>query len=68
MTLLSYIGYNLPTKHYLYTDPSNAEQFLLRQNFGFPIDDVAVAENFTVKVVLPEGAFDIKVLSCSEMA
>jgi oligosaccharyltransferase complex subunit alpha (ribophorin I) len=49
------IGYNLPTKYFL---KSNGEQFLLNITFGFPFKEI-IAEEMTVKIVLPEGSSNI---------
>jgi oligosaccharyltransferase complex subunit alpha (ribophorin I) len=53
-----FIGYNLPSKFYVYTD--NQDSYLLNLTFGMPYQDM-LARNYTVKIVLPEGATDIKV-------
>ena len=50
------IGYNLPTKFFL---KSSEEQFALNITFGFPFKEI-IAEEMTVKIILPEGSTDIQ--------
>ena len=52
------IGYNFPTYHYLYTQDNNPDQYILKQTFAFPFEDI-VAEEYILKIILPEGAKDI---------
>ena len=52
------LGYYLPTANYLFND---GNQFVLRIPFIGHLFDNAVVENAVVRVVLPEGASDIKV-------
>lgn len=52
------IGYNLPSKFHISTDGGNT--YTLNVTFGLPYEDI-LARNYTVKVVLPEGAGNIKV-------
>jgi len=52
------IGYNLPTKFHVNTD--GIENYSLNLTFGLPFVDI-VAKNYTMKIVLPEGASDINV-------
>jgi oligosaccharyltransferase complex subunit alpha (ribophorin I) len=54
-----FIGFNLPTKFHVFTD--GQDNFLLNLTYGLPYDGV-LAKNYTLKIVLPEGAYDIKVL------
>lgn len=49
------ISYNLPTNYYLFTKSDDASSFVLKQNFGSPFGNI-LAEKYTVKVILPEGA------------
>eukprot|EP01017_Pseudomicrothorax_dubius_P041288 TRINITY_DN6585_c0_g2_i2.p1 TRINITY_DN6585_c0_g2~~TRINITY_DN6585_c0_g2_i2.p1 ORF type:complete len:461 (-),score=143.39 TRINITY_DN6585_c0_g2_i2:160-1542(-) len=53
------IGYNLPTEDFLRQDVADSEQFVLNVNFGFHFDRI-MAEDYTLKVILPEGAKDIQ--------
>lgn len=50
------IGYNLPTKYFL---KSKDDQFALNITFGFPFKEI-IAEEMTVKIILPEGSKDIQ--------
>ncbi|EAL60811.1 dolichyl-diphosphooligosaccharide-protein glycotransferase [Dictyostelium discoideum AX4] len=54
-----YTGYNLPIEKFLSVDTLTG-QYHLNVTFGVGIDNVYV-ENHILKVVLPEGATDIKV-------
>ncbi len=54
------IGYNIPTKYHLFYDLLKPENFVFNFTFLHDFDDI-IAENYTLKVVLPEGATDIKV-------
>lgn len=51
------LGYYLPTQEYLFND---GNQFVLRIPFISHLYDNSVVEQATVRVVLPEGASDIK--------
>ncbi len=53
-----FIGYNLPSKFHISTN--DAELYTLNVTYGLPYADV-LARNYSVKIVLPEGANDIKV-------
>jgi oligosaccharyltransferase complex subunit alpha (ribophorin I) len=53
------IGYNLPTKFYVSTDGKDLHS--LNLTYGLPYYDM-VARNYTMRVVLPEGANNIKVI------
>lgn len=53
------LGYNLPTSSALQLLKSDTSVHILEQEFGFVISDM-IAENYTLKVILPEGASDIK--------
>ena len=52
------IGYNLPTKFNV--KKNNNNEYMLNVSFGMPFEDI-LAKNYTVRVVLPEGADNIKV-------
>lgn len=52
------IGYNLPSKFHITTDGENT--YSLNLAFGLPYYDL-LARNYTVRVVLPEGASGVKV-------
>lgn len=49
------LSYNLPTKSFLSQDQNDESKFQLKQKFGFPFESM-IAEEFTLRVVLPEGA------------
>uniref|UniRef100_A0A914X1M5 Dolichyl-diphosphooligosaccharide--protein glycosyltransferase subunit 1 n=1 Tax=Plectus sambesii TaxID=2011161 RepID=A0A914X1M5_9BILA len=51
------IGYNTPSYEYLY---SSGGHFALRMRFLDHVFDNAVVEDLTVKIILPEGAKNIK--------
>ena len=50
------IGYNLPISYFV---KSKENQFMLNTTFGIPFTDI-VADELIVRVILPEGAWDIK--------
>ena len=52
------IGYNLPTKFHVKTN--NRGNYMVNLTFGMPYTNM-LARNYTVKVILPEGADNIKV-------
>ena len=52
------IGYNLPSKFHVNTD--NNGNFVVNLTFGMPYKDL-LAKNYSVEVILPEGADNIKV-------
>ena len=52
-----FIGYNLPSKFHVYNEK---DSYMVNLNFGLPYDDV-LAKNYTMKVVLPDGASNIRV-------
>ena len=52
------IGYNLPTKFHVTTN--NEGKYMVNLTFGMPYQNM-LARNFTVKVILPEKADNIKV-------
>ena len=52
------IGYNLPTKFHVTTN--NKGNYMLNLTFGMPYNNM-LARNYTVKVILPESADNIKV-------
>ncbi|KAL4511992.1 hypothetical protein ABPG72_012837 [Tetrahymena utriculariae] len=51
------LGYNLNTTRYLHTDGNDG--FVLKQLFSIPFNDL-LAQDYELKVILPEGATDIK--------
>jgi oligosaccharyltransferase complex subunit alpha (ribophorin I) len=53
-----YVGYNLPSKFHISTE---GENYMVNLTYGLPYGDV-LAKNYTMKVVLPDGARDVKVL------
>ena len=52
------IGYNLPTKFHVTTN--NKGNYMVNLTFGMPYQNM-LARNYTVKVILPESADNIKV-------
>lgn len=50
-----YIGYNLPTYHYLFTSYDDSSLHILNITFGSAFDFAAIDE-IVVKIILPEGA------------
>ena len=52
------IGYNLPTKFHVTTN--NKGNYMVNLTFGMPYKNM-LARNYTVKVILPESADNIKV-------
>ena len=52
------IGYNLPTKFHVTTN--NKGNYMLNLTFGLPYKNM-LARNYTVKIILPESADNIKV-------
>ena len=52
------IGYNLPTKFHVKTN--NKGNYMMNLTFGMPYQNM-LARNYTVKVILPESADNIKV-------
>jgi len=55
-----YLGYSLPTELVLFTDSAETDLYRLKFDFFTIFKDVWV-EDMEVKVILPEGAADIKV-------
>lgn len=55
-----FIGYNLPSKFHILTD-DNTNNYHLNLTFGLPYSDM-LARNYTARIVLPEGATNIKVI------
>lgn len=53
-----FLGFNLPSKFHISNDGGNG--YNLNLTFGTPYSNI-LAKNYTVKVVLPEGAHDIQV-------
>jgi len=54
-----YMGYNLPLHQYLFTSSSTG-RYILNTTFGVSTDDV-VTDDYTIRIILPEGAKDIQV-------
>jgi oligosaccharyltransferase complex subunit alpha (ribophorin I) len=52
------IGYNLPTKFHVKTN--NQGNYMVNLTFGMPYQNM-LARNYTVKIILPESADNIKV-------
>lgn len=55
-----YLGYSLPTELVLFTDSSESDLYRLKFDYFTIFNDVWVEES-EIKVILPEGAVDIKV-------
>ena len=53
------IGYNMPTKYHLFYDMEDDSKHLFNFTLLHDFDGI-LAENFTLKVILPEGATDVK--------
>lgn len=53
-----FTGYTLPTKFHVLTD--GRDNYNLNLTFGLPYSDL-LARNYTMRVVLPDGASNIKV-------
>lgn len=54
------IGYNLPSKFHVSTS-TGGNRYMVNLTFGMPYTDM-LAKNYTVKITLPEGADNIKVV------
>lgn len=61
MNIIRHLGYNLPMHHYLFVNDANKNEYTLKQFFGLVFEDL-VAEEYELKVILPEGATEIKVI------
>lgn len=46
--------------HYLFVNEGNKDEYTLKQYFGLVFEDL-VAEDYELRVILPEGAKDIQV-------
>lgn len=55
-----YLGYNLPLELYLSTLASDSSSYVLNASFAADLGNVYV-EDYTVKIILPEGAKNAKV-------
>jgi len=53
-------GYQMPTHHHLFQDKARPDRHTLEIDFMHAYDK-SLTEDYTVKVILPEGAHDIKV-------
>ncbi len=54
------MGYNLPMHHYLFVNEGKKDEYTLKQFFGLVFEDL-VAEEYELRVILPEGASEIQV-------
>lgn len=52
-------GYNIPTRYHLFQDSKNGRYFM-NYTFDHDFNDI-LAENYTLRVILPEGATNVKV-------
>jgi len=55
-----YMGYDLPLSHYLFTDARDSTFYVLNISFAVKFDIDTVVDNLDFKVILPEGAKDVK--------
>ncbi|KAI0216738.1 Dolichyl-diphosphooligosaccharide--protein glycosyltransferase subunit 1 [Lamellibrachia satsuma] len=55
-----YIGYNVPSYQYLY---NQGDKYVLKMRFVDHVYDDQIIEHMTLKVILPEGARDIKLIT-----
>lgn len=55
-----YYGYSIPSRDSLFTDSNHPELFMLNVSFASPFL-ITVVDDLTVRVVLPEGAGNIRV-------
>jgi len=49
----------MPTKYHLFYDLMHPENYVFNFTFLHNIEDI-LAENYTLKIILPEGATNIK--------
>lgn len=54
-----YTGYNIPARELLSTDAARSDRYVLNTTFSTPFRE-AVVDDLTLRVILPEGASDIK--------
>lgn len=54
------MGYNMPSQHNLFQDQSDSTKFTLEVNYMHSFED-SLTEDYTFKVILPEGASDIEI-------
>lgn len=54
-------GYNMPTMHHLFYDEKEPNRYYFNYTFLHDYNDI-LAENYTLKIILPEGATNIKVI------
>ena len=52
-------GYNMPTRYHLFQDNKSGRYFF-NYTFDHDLSDI-LAENYTLKIILPEGATNVKV-------
>ena len=55
-------GYSMPTRYHLFSEADRPHRYIFNTTFLHDFNNF-LAENFTIKVILPEGATNIKVLS-----
>ncbi|XP_033102895.1 dolichyl-diphosphooligosaccharide--protein glycosyltransferase subunit 1-like [Anneissia japonica] len=55
-----YMGYNLPSYEYLY---SSGDDYILRMRFVDHVFDAMVVDDLTVKIILPEGSKNMKLVT-----
>jgi len=54
-----YMGYDLPLQNYLFNDVQDSSSFMLNISFAKDFTSDLVIDEFTVKVILPEGVKDV---------
>lgn len=54
-------GYNLLNQYYIKYDAKESDQYIFNFTFGYSFKKI-FADEYTLKIVLPPGATDIKVL------
>ena len=54
------LSYNMPTRYHLHYDADHPQNYVLNFTFMHNFEDI-LTENYTLKVILPEGATNIKV-------
>ena len=57
---IRWLGYSVPVQYFLFQNKEDNKKFTLKQNFGFNFEGF-LAEDYTLKIILPEGATDIDV-------
>lgn len=51
----------MPTKYHLFNDEKEPNRYYFNYTFLHDYNDI-LAENYTLKIILPEGATNIKVI------